>query len=548
MSTREEVDGKGAPRPYPEWLEKAVIYNIYPPSFMDSNGDGIGDLPGITSRLKYLHWLGVDTLWLNPINDSPFRDGGYDIRDYYAIAPRYGTMDDLESLIGAAKSLGMRILMDLVPGHTSDEHPWFRESARAERNPYSDRYVWADGVMGDAAGSGAFIGGLCGRDARYLPNFFPFQPALNYGYAKPQAPWQLPVDHPSARRMRDEMTAIMRRYLSMGIAGYRVDMASSLIKGDPGHVETRRLWQGIRAGIQADYPEAVLLSEWSCPREAIAAGFHIDFYIQFNVTGYNLLFRAESGRSASADRGPSWFDAGGRGDVRTFAREFGEHYAETLGRGFISVPSGNHDVPRVSEGRSDAELKALFAFLLTLPGVPQLYYGDEIGMRNVKGLPSKEGGYARTQARTPMSWDDGPNAGFSTAPAHRIYLPLGPENPGRNVKVQQADPQSLLNFVRGMIAFRRMHPALDNTGFFQPLMPRRGSYPFAYLRSADDETLLVVVNPAGEGRTADFDIPLFPGAGACLAGTPCAIEQRGEIIRIEAPPASTTVYGITAGR
>ncbi|WP_278814373.1 alpha-amylase family glycosyl hydrolase, partial [Bifidobacterium pullorum] len=178
--------------PRPQWLATARFYEIYPQSFADSNGDGIGDIPGIVSRLDYIRDLGCNALWINPCFDSPFKDAGYDVRNYLKVAPRYGTNDDLITLFDEAHRRGMHVLLDLVPGHTSEEHPWFRISSRAERNQYSDRYIWTDSWMSGADGL-PFVGGEAPRDGTYVLNFFKCQPALNYGFAHPERPWQMGV-------------------------------------------------------------------------------------------------------------------------------------------------------------------------------------------------------------------------------------------------------------------------------------------------------------------------------------------------------------------
>ena len=171
------------------WLRDAVFYEIYPQSFRDSNGDGIGDIPGITEKLPYVKSLGCNALWLNPCFDSPFKDAGYDVRDYYKVAPRYGTNDDLAALFRQAHELGIKVLLDLVPGHTSEEHPWFLESGKAEKNPMSGRYIWTDGAFERGDGM-PFIGGEFPRNGTYIINFFKCQPALNYGYRERNKPWQ----------------------------------------------------------------------------------------------------------------------------------------------------------------------------------------------------------------------------------------------------------------------------------------------------------------------------------------------------------------------
>ena len=220
----------------PDWLEKAVFYEIYPQSFYDSNCDGIGDLPGILQKLDYLQYLGVNAIWLNPCFDSPFQDAGYDVRDYYKIAARYGTNDDARHLFDEAHRRGIHILLDLVPGHTSIEHPWFQASARHERNEYSDWYIWTDSGWTWEVPGLRLVNGYGDRDATFITNFFYCQPALNFGFANPDPryPWQSPVDAPGPQRVRQEMRNIMKFWLDLGCDGFRVDMAASLIKNDPG--------------------------------------------------------------------------------------------------------------------------------------------------------------------------------------------------------------------------------------------------------------------------------------------------------------------------
>src|SRR5512146_2276410 len=216
----------------PEWLEKAIIYEIYPQSFYDTNGDGIGDLPGVIAKLDYVKSLGANAIWLNPCFESPFGDAGYDISDFYKVAPRYGTNEDLRRLFEEAKKRGIRVVLDLVAGHTSVECEWFKQSARHERNEYSDWYIWTPNLFnwGPAGSRHQFIAGMTERVGGYLPNFFPFQPALNYGFANPDPdqPWQQPVDAPGPRAVRAEMRNIMRFWLELGASGFRVDMALSL--------------------------------------------------------------------------------------------------------------------------------------------------------------------------------------------------------------------------------------------------------------------------------------------------------------------------------
>jgi maltose alpha-D-glucosyltransferase/alpha-amylase len=478
----------------PEWLKKAVFYQIYPQSFADSNGDGIGDIPGITARLDYLASLGVNALWLNPCFVSPFQDAGYDVADYYQVAPRYGTNADLVQLFQEAHRRGLRVVLDLVAGHTSIEHPWFVDSCCVEPNAYSDRFIWTHSVWDHGDGSIGFVNGYAERDGNYAINFFYCQPALNYGFAQPNpaCPWQQPVDAPGPQATREELRRIMAFWLDQGADGFRVDMAASLVKNDPDKAETIKLWQGMRAWLEASYPQAVLIAEWSNPAQALRAGFHVDFMIHFGEPGYPSLFLNGKG---GPWQGHSYFDRAGQGTVTEFLGQYLKHRLACQ-QGFIAVPSGNHDFQRPNLDRTTTELEVAFAFWLTWPGVPFIYYGDEIGMRYLPGLPSKEGGYQRTGTRTPMQWDDGPNAGFSSAAADDLYLPIDPYEDRPTVAAQEQDPGSLLNHVRRLVALRQEHPALQAEGEMIPLYALPERYPFVYLRRQGSERIVVAVNPA----------------------------------------------------
>jgi maltose alpha-D-glucosyltransferase/alpha-amylase len=491
----------------PNWLNNAIFYQIYPQSFYDSNSDGIGDIPGIIQKLDYIEWLGVNALWLNPCFVSPFQDAGYDVADYYNVAPRYGTNQDLKRLCEQAHRRNIKVCLDLVPGHTSIEHPWFKASCRHERNEYADRYIWTNSTWDPVDNHMKFIIGYAERDGAYATNFLYCQPALNYGYAKPDPryPWQQPVDAPGQQAMRKELRKIMAYWLDMGADGFRVDMAESLIKNDPEKKEIRKLWREIREWMNKAYPEAVLIAEWGNPSQAIAAGFHIDFMFHFNVPGYRSLFFNEKG-FLKGDK--CFFGARGEGTATDFLGEYLKQYMNCDG-GYISIPSANHDFQRPSVGRTVDELKVIFTFLLTWPGVPFVYYGDEIGMRYIEGLPSKEGGYARTGSRTPMQWDDSPNAGFSTASSDKFYLPIDPDPNRPNVKVQEKNSTSLLNHVRQLIALRKNSPGLQANGKLEILYAKPSQYPLVYLRENSNEKYLVAINPADRLVTANFNVDSF---------------------------------------
>jgi maltose alpha-D-glucosyltransferase/alpha-amylase len=522
------------------WLEDAVFYQIYPQSFRDSDGDGIGDLRGVIGKLPYLRDLGINAVWLNPCFVSPFRDAGYDVADFYQVAPRYGTNDDLRALFAEAKRLGIRVMLDLVAGHTSDQHPWFQQSQRHERNAYSDWYIWTDSVWTWSAPGQQVVVGGAERDANFIPNFFHFQPALNYGYAKPdpKAPWQQPVDASGPLAVRAELKKIMAFWFDLGAAGFRVDMAGSLVKNDPDGAATAALWADFRAWMDKEYPDRAMVSEWSQPQVAIPRGFHMDFLLPFAKPGYKALFRPDGAT-------PPIFDRSGKNSIRTFLDEFEPLYLATHGQGFIAIPSGNHDtVPRLGDGRDARDSAVALAFLLTMPGVPFLYYGDEIGMRSVPGLPSKEGGYGRTGCRTPMQWDTSPNAGFSTAPADRLYLPPDPAANRPTVAAQLADAHSLLRTTQALIALRKAHPALGASGEFEPLVAAKEAWPFVYRRSAAGETILVALNPTDKTVTVSLPTAVVTKSLKQLAGAPDTFRHDGETLGVTLPPVSFAVVSL----
>lgn len=512
----------------PACLSEAVFYQIYPQSFYDSNGDGIGDLNGIIYKLDYIQSLGVTAIWLNPCFVSPFQDAGYDVADYYQVAPRYGTNADLKRLINESHHRGIRICLDLVAGHTSIEHPWFKMSGQARRNKYSDRYIWTPSVCHRGDGATRFVNGYAERDGNYAINFFYCQPALNYGFARPdpKQPWQQPVDAPGPLATRRELKRIMNFWLNQGVDGFRVDMAGSLVKNDPGHRETIKLWREVRQWMREQYPEAILIAEWGNPEEAISAGFDIDFMLPFGVEGYASLLLDEN----------CFFRRSGGRDINGFLQPYLEQVAKTNGKGLISIPSANHDFKRLrSDGRKQRDLKVIFTFLLTWPGVPFIYYGDEIGMRFLIGLPSKEGGYNRTGTRTPMQWDDEPNAGFSSAAPEQLYLPVDPHRGRPTVKAQEHDHQSLMNHVRKLIALRKSSPALQATGDLIPLYAEANQPHFAYIREQQKERFLVVLNPSIEPseiringiRTDNSSLEIGNGIRASVSGNSTILKLAG---------------------
>ncbi len=532
----------------PAWLEDAVFYQIYPQSFNDSNGDGIGDIPGIIDKLDYIQSLGVTACWLNPCFESPFQDAGYDVADYYTVAPRYGSNADLKRLFQAAGERGIRILLDLVPGHTSIEHPWFKESCKPEKNQYSDYYIWTDSAWKWNFPGLNVVSGFSQRDASYITNFFYFQPALNYGFANPDPyqPWQQAVDAPGPKRVRQELKNIMRFWLEMGASGFRVDMAFSLVKGDTGHRETSKLWQEMRVWLDAEFPDACLASEGGIPSTAIPAGFHMDFCLQFGTPGYTALLRKPYGAGGGADPyGFSFFDPIGNGNIIEFLDDYLKHYKITRGKGHIAIPSGNHDVaPRISKGRSTDDLELIFLFLLTMPGVPFIWYGDEIGMQSFDNMVSREGGYHRTGVRTPMQWSTADNAGFSTGKPDSLYLPIDPSPDRPTVQEQEADPNSLLQRVRRLMAIRKAHPVLQASSDFEVLYAQPGKYPFVFKRADGSDVFIIAINPSAQPVEAVFPYPAS-ALPEIIYGTDANLMLHNGICSLSLPGVSGVIFRLS---
>ena len=476
----------------PEWLDNAVFYEIYPQSFKDTDGDGIGNIGGITEKLGYIKELGRTALWLNPCFESPFGDAGYDVSDYCKVAPRYGTSEDLVRLFEEAHRLGLHVILDLVPGHTSWEHKWFRESMKAEKNEFTDRYVWTDSIWEEPAGYGS-LRGISDRDGSCMVNFFTHQPALNYGFYKPERPWQQPMDSPGALATREAMKDVMRFWLSRGCDGFRVDMAGSLVKNDPEGKGTIYLWQDIRGFLDEEFPQAAMVSEWGEPDKSLQGGFHMDFLLHFGPSHYNDLFRCEK----------PFF--GGEGDASVFVSKYLDSYEKSERKGLICIPSGNHDMDRLARHIKGERRKLAFAFLLSMPGAPYIYYGDEIGMNYVEGLTSVEGGYGRTGSRSPMQWDSSANAGFSTAPAEKLYIPVDPSPERPTAEAQTSDETSLRSEVKKLIAVRQSHKPLQSLGEIEFLIDGAPGKPLAYIRSLDGERILIVINPTAAPAELVFD-------------------------------------------
>ena len=501
----------------PEWLDDAIFYEIYPQSFQDTNADGIGDINGITRRLDYIRELGCNAIWINPCFQSPFGDAGYDVEDYYTVASRYGTNEDLANLFKEAPARDMHVILDLVPGHTAVTHKWFKKSMKAEKNEYTDRYIWTDSIWEEPQGIGC-IRGISDRDGSCVVNFFSHQPALNYGYYEQDRPWQQSMEDEGPRATLEAMKDVMRFWLKMGCDGFRVDMAGSLVKNDPEGKGTIRLWQNVREFLDKEFPYAAMVSEWGEPDKSLQGGFHMDFLLHFGPSHYNDLFRCEE----------PFFSSRGKGDVSAFVEKYIENYEKSERKGLICIPSGNHDMDRLARGLQGDELKVAFAFLLSMPGAPFIYYGDEIGMRYVEGLTSVEGGYSRTGSRSPMQWDDSVNAGFSNASAEKLYIQQDKGADRPTVEKQKEDRDSLYHEIRKLIDVRRAHEALLNKGEINFVYAKPDTYPLAYTRSTEKEKILVVINPSGQ----KVQFPYEGKLGEALYEFGGAIERDGKVVSV----------------
>ena len=482
----------------PPWWQRGVIYQIYPRSWMDSNGDGVGDLPGILARLDHLTWLGVDAVWISPVYPSPGADLGYDVADYTAIDPLFGTMEDMDRLIAAAHERGLRVLLDWVPNHTSDQHPWFLASRSGRDDPKRDWYVWRDPAP-DGGPPTNWVGyagqsAWCWDEATgqyYYRFFLDAQPDLN---------WRNP-------EVQSAMLDTLRFWLERGVDGFRIDVLSLLVEDDQlrdnpvnpefregdwpylrqhftythDQPETRELAMRIRKVVDEYGDDKVLLAELVVPIEALAAYHGTDGHGIQVPLNFELLEADWNARGIAA---------------------FVDRYLAVLPPGaWPNWVLGNHDTPRVASRLGPAQARVAAMLLLTLPGTPVLYYGDEIGMTDVPVAPDQVRdpvaalipGRGRDPERSPMRWDDRPGAGFTTGTP---WLPLG--DPAVNVAAQRDDPGSMLTLHRRLLALRHDSPALS-AGAYEPV--QADGDVLAYLRTGDDGRWLVALNLGpGAGR------------------------------------------------
>jgi alpha-glucosidase len=490
------------------WWQTSIIYQIYPRSFQDTNGDGIGDLPGILQRLDYLHSLNVGALWLSPINPSPMHDFGYDVADYCDVHPMFGTLADFDRLLAAAHARGFKVLLDLVPNHTSDEHAWFVESRSSRDNPKRDWYIWrepaADG--GPPNNWTSFFGGPAWTfdphtGQYYLHQFVTQQPELNY---RNPAVVQAMLDQ-------------MRFWLDRGVDGFRVDVIWLMIKDaalrdepvDPNwdgvnphfrlqHIytqdqpEVHDVIRQMRALLDA-YDDRMMVGEIYLPNDRLMTYYGADFdecHLPFNFQLINAAWNAPT------------------------VRHMVDQYEAALPAGaWPNWVMGNHDQHRLATRVGPAQARVATLLLLTLRGTPTCYYGDELGMEDVpipyelmqdpQGVNQPEIAHivGRDPARTPMQWDASPNAGF-TDPAATPWLPLSPDYAQRNVADESQDAKSTLAFFRALTTLRQRSPALAH-GDYAALDAGVDSV-FAYTRTYSDERLLILLNFAGSTHRLDL--------------------------------------------
>jgi alpha-glucosidase len=493
----------------PPWWQKAVIYEIYPRSFQDSDGDGVGDLAGILQRVDYLSWLGVDAVWICPIYPSPMADFGYDVADYTAIHPLFGTMADFERLVAALHERGIRLILDFVPNHSSDQHPWFREARASRDNPRRDWYIWRDPVpdggppnnwVSQAGGSAWELDPRTGQYCYHA--FLKEQPDLN---------WRNPA-------VRAAMYDALRFWLDKGVDGFRVDVLWHMIKDaefrddpwNPAYVEGQPDFRRVRAVYSADQPEVLeiaqemrgvlaeypgdrlLIGEIYLPVERLAAYYGADLgavHLPFN---FNLMWAP-------------W-----RPDA--IMHLISAYEAVLPPGGWPSWVLGNHDQMRIASRLGPAQARVAMMLLLTLRGTPTLYYGDELGLTNVPipagrerdpfGIRQPGTGQGRDPVRTPMPWDRTATGGFTTGVP---WLPLGEHHARYSVEAQKPDPKSMLALTRALLDLRRRERALS-LGDWSPLAVAGDVLAFA--RTHNERRVAVVLNLDPAPKSVRFEEPL----------------------------------------
>jgi alpha-glucosidase len=505
------------------WWQSGIIYEIYPRSFQDSNGDGLGDIGGIISRLDYLQDLGINAVWIAPIYPSPMADFGYDISDYTGIHPMFGTQADFDELLTAVHRRGMKLILDIVPNHSSDRHPWFLESRLSRDNPKRDWYIWKDALPDGSPPNNwlaAFGGSAWEWDKAtaqyYYHTFLKEQPDLN---------WRNP-------QVQTVMLDVMRYWLDRGVDGFRVDVMWYLIKDEyfrnnpvnrnyESHMpdcdqllpvyssdqpEVHDIVRMMRKLID-DYPERIIIGEIYLPIDKLVTYYGMDTkgaHLPFNFQLLTL----------------PW-------DARLISAAIGEYEGALPEGGWPNWVLGNHDRPRIASRVGGDQARVAAILLLTLRGTPTIYYGEEIGMRDVpipldeiqdpqgKRMPDKN--LSRDPMRTPMQWNDGPNAGFTDS---QPWLRLARNFRTHNVHAQQDDPQSMLTLYKRLINIRQTEPALQ-VGQYIPV--HADHQIIAYIRKAEGAAaFLVILNLTH--RPAYFQQTKTSYAGTVIVATAPELE------------------------
>jgi alpha-glucosidase len=525
------------------WWQEGIIYQIYPRSFQDSNGDGIGDLGGIISRLPYLKALGVQALWISPIFPSPMADFGYDISDYTGIHPLFGSQDDFDELLYQVHHQGMKLILDLVPNHSSDQHPWFLESRSSRDNPKRDWYLWADAKPDGSPPNNwlsMFGGGAWEWDERtqqyYYHGFLKEQPDLN---------WR----HPA---VQEAMLQVMRYWFQKGVDGFRIDVLWHLVKDahlrdnpenpdyQAHHVTYNRLVPVYsvdqpevhdivrRMRMLANvYQERLLIGEIYLPLERLVAYYGADnkgVHLPFNFQLLSLPWEANRiGEAITA------------------------YEALLPADGWPNWVLGNHDQVRLASRIGQAQARVAALLLLTLRGTPTIYYGEEIGMHDVpipaeevqdpQGLNMPELNISRDPARTPMQWDDSEQAGFTRA---KPWLRVADDYQRVNVSLQETKSLSMLNLYKRLIALRQKEPALK-VGSYRSVY--YSNQVLAYLREEEEQRFLVVLNfthrpayftPHDFGFSGKIELSTFPESEGKLVTNRLNLNgDEGAVIRLQ---------------
>ncbi|MCH8567964.1 MAG: hypothetical protein LAT67_06860 [Balneolales bacterium] len=517
-----------------EWWKKAVIYHIYPRSFQDSNGDGIGDLPGITSRLDYLKWLGADAIWISPVYPSPMADFGYDVSDHTDIDPAFGSIADMDALISAAHNRDIKVVLDFVPNHTSNEHPWFLESKSSRTNPKRDWYYWKD-PKPDGSPPNNWLSRFDGKSAwkfddgtgqYYLHTFLEEQPDLN---------WRNP-------EVRAAMQEILRFWFKRGVDGFRVDVSYRVMKHpdfednplnpdwtermDPSFRVTEKNTKNtpdihqfnrwIRETAD-EFDNKVTIGEMNLSIEQLCKHFGTpekpEFHLPFN---FRLIFSA-------------WT----KENVKRYIHEFNEFLPVN---GWPNWVLSNHDQPRFATRAGAKQTRNGHLLLFTVKGTPTLYYGDELGMENVEIPPDRVQdpwelltpglGLGRDPVRTPMRWNDRTHAGF-TKPASTPWLPLGKDASHQNVSTQRKTSGSMLRFVKELIQIRKESKALLLGDI--NLLENLPDAVLGYVRHHIDDSnaYLVLINFSDETVPLD-EAALFSEMGLTRPSLHCLLATEGD--------------------